>query len=185
MRRNKRLHSTADAPDRKPGLKRAAEHVFFGVDGGIAGTVYGTLVVMAALVAAYATEKHPWRLAAVVSSTALVLWFAHLYAHGLSESIAQKRHLNREQLTSIVRRELGILLAAAAPTTALVLGAIGLFRETTAVWLALAVGLVTLAAEGIRFSRLERLGLAGTVVATSINLALGSVVVAMKVALAH
>jgi Ca2+/Na+ antiporter len=132
----------------RPTFKRAAEHVFFGVGGGIASMVYGTIVVMATLTAAYATETHPWKLAGIVLSAALVLWIAHLYAHGLSESIVQERHLSRDELSAMVRRELGILLAAAAPTAALVLGAIGLFGETTAVWLALAVGLVTLAAEG-------------------------------------
>ena len=174
-----------DAPGRRPRLTRAAKHVFIGVDRGISSTVYGTIVVMAALTAAYATEKHPWKLAVIVASTALVLWVAHLYAHGLSESITKNRRLTKDELAALVDRELGILLAAAAPTTALVLGAVGLFRETTAVWLALGVGLVTLAAEGVRFARLERLGLAGTVVATGLNLALGLLVVAMKVALAH
>jgi hypothetical protein len=172
-------------PGGRPAFKRAAEHVFFGVGGGIASTVYGTIVVMATLTAAYATETHPWKLAGIVLSAALVLWIAHLYAHGLSESIVQERHLSRDELSAIVRRELGIPLAAAAPTAALVLGAIGLFGETTAVWLALAVGLVTLTAEGVRFARLEGFGLVGTVVAMGLNLALGLLVVAMKVALAH
>jgi hypothetical protein len=166
-------------------LRRAAEHVFFGVGGGIASTVYGTIVVMATLTAAYATETKPWKLAGIVVSAALVLWIAHLYAHGLSESIVLNRRLRRDELAAIVRRELGILLAAAAPTAALLLGAIGLFRETTAVWIALGVGLVTLAVEGIRFARLERLGFLGTVAAMGVNLALGLLVVALKVAVAH
>jgi hypothetical protein len=170
---------------RKESFRRAAEHVLFGVGAGIAGTVYGTVVVMATLTAAYATEKHPWKLATIVMSTAFVLWIAHLYAHGLSESIVEDRRLRIDELGAIVRRELGILLAAAAPAVMLVLGAIGLFKETTAVWLALTVGLVTLAAEGVRFARLESLGPLGTVVAMGANLALGLLVVALKVALAH
>jgi hypothetical protein len=174
-----------DAPGRSPTFRKAAEHVFFGVGGGIASTVYGTVVVMATLTAAYATEKHPWKLAVIVVTTALVLWIAHLYAHGLSASIEQNRRLSGDELLAIVRRELGILLAAAAPAFALALGALGVFRETTAVWLALAVGLVTLAAEGVRFARLERLGPLGTIVAMAVNLALGLLVVAMKVAVAH
>ena len=93
--------------------------------------------------------------------------------------------LTRDELGALFGRELGILLAAAAPTAALVLGALGVFHETTAIWIALGVGLVTLAAEGIRFARLERLGPMGTVVAMAINLALGLVVVALKVLVAH
>jgi hypothetical protein len=167
------------------GLRRATERVLFGVGSGIASTVYGTIVVMAALTAAYATERHPWKLAVVVFSTAFVLWLAHLYSHGLSESIVENRRLTGAELRAIVRRELGILTAAVAPTTALVLGAVGTFRESTAVWLALGAGLLTLGVEGVRFARLERLGRSATAVVVGANLALGCLVVAMKAALSH
>jgi hypothetical protein len=177
--------SAAEAHAGGPRLRRAAQHVLFGVGGGIASTVYGTIVVMAALTAAYATEKRPWKLVAVVASTALVLWIAHLYAHGLSESIVRNRRLSGDEIVALVRRELGILLAAVLPVSALVFGGIGVFRETTAVWLALTAGLVTLAAEGVRFARLERLGPLGTVGAMGANLALGLLVVLLKVAVAH
>lgn len=177
--------TSVESSGRKPGLRRAGQHLFFGVGGGIASIVYGTVVVMATLTAAYATEKHPWKLASIVASAALVLWFAHVYSHALSESIVQKRRLSGAELLAILQRELGILLAAVAPIAMLVLGAIGVFRETTAVWLAISVGLVTLAVEGVRFARIERLGLLGTLVAMGGNLALGLLVVALKVAVAH
>jgi hypothetical protein len=174
-----------EAPERESAVLRASKHVFFGVRGGVASTVYGTIVVMATLTAAYASQKHPWKLAGIVASAAVVLWLAHLYAHGLAESIVKNRRLTTDELRALLGRELGILLAAVAPTTALVLGALGVFRETTAVWLAMSVGLVTLAAAGVRFARLERLGPVGIVAAASINLALGLLVVAMKVLIAH
>ena len=126
-----------DVPEPEPAVARAATHVFFGVEGGVASTVYGTIVVMATLTAAYATQKHPWKLAGIVVSASVVLWFAHLYAHGLSESIVTSRQLTKDELRALFGRELGILLAAVAPTTALVLGALGVFSETTAVWLAI------------------------------------------------
>jgi len=114
-----------------------------------------------------------------------VLWIAHLYAHGLSASIEHSRRLRRDELVAIVRRELGILLAAAAPTFALLLGASGVLAETAAVWLALGIGLVTLAVEGLRFARFERLALPGTLMAMGVNLALGIAIVVMKVEVAH
>ena len=77
------------------------------------------------------------------------------------------------------------MLAGVLPFLALALGAIGVLREDNAVWVALAVGLATLGAEGIRFARLEQLGLAGTVVATAANVALGLIVVALKVFVEH
>jgi hypothetical protein len=174
-----------DNPSHRTTATRVAEHVFFGVGAGIASTVYGTVLVMATLTAAYATEKHPWKLAVIIATTTFVLWIAHLYAHGLSASIEGSRRLRRAELVAILRRELGILLAAAAPTIALLLGASGVLAEPAAVWLALGIGLVTLAVEGLRFARLERLALPGTVMAMGLNLALGIAIVALKVEVAH
>jgi hypothetical protein len=156
-----------------------------GTGGGIASTVYGTVVVMATLTAAYATEKHPWRLAVLVWTTAAVLWFAHLYAHGLAESVAQKRRLSGDELVQIAHRELGILLAAAVPSSALLLGALGVLKESTCVWVALTIGLATLAAEGVRYARLETLGRAATLGMVGANVGLGLLVVGLKVAIAH
>jgi hypothetical protein len=159
--------------------------LIFGVGSGIASIVYGTVVAMATLTAAYATEKDPWKLAVLVASTAFVLWIAHLYAHGLSESIEHDRRLERGDITRIARRELGILLAAALPVAALVLGAVGLLGRSASVWLALGIGLATLAVEGIRYARLEHLGRGATLAAIGTNLALGLLVVALKVGLQH
>jgi hypothetical protein len=139
---------------------------------------------MATLTAAYASEKDPWKLAITVTAAVLVLWLAHVYAHTLGEAVAEGRDKLYE-MGSVARRELGIMLAAVLPVVALVLGAIGVFREVSAVWVALGVGLFTLGAEGVRFARLEGLGRAGTFAATGLNVALGLLVVALKVVVAH
>ncbi|MGZ6617531.1 MAG: hypothetical protein ACXVFQ_24285, partial [Solirubrobacteraceae bacterium] len=112
---------------------------------------------MATLTAAYASQKDPWKLATTVAGAVFVLWIAHVYAHTLSEAVAEGRQ-KLHAMGSIARRELGIVLAAAGPIAALVLGAIGVLDETTAVWVALGVGLFTLGAEGVRFARLEGFG---------------------------
>jgi hypothetical protein len=139
---------------------------------------------MATLAAAYSSQKDPWKLATVVAATVTVLWVAHVYAHTLAEHVAgHQRRLTG--LGIVARRELGIVLAGVLPCIALVLGAIGVLVESRAVWVALGIGLGTLAAEGIRYARLEELGLGGTIAATGLNLALGLIVVALKVLLAH
>jgi hypothetical protein len=164
---------------------RSVARLLFGAGDAIASTVYGTVVAMATITAAYAATKDPWRVAATASTTAAVLWIAHLYAHGLSERINRGRRLTRSDLAPIARRELGILLAAVLPVAALVLGATGTVREPVAVWLALGAGLATLTAEGVRYARLERLGRRAAFVAVVANLTLGLLVVLMKIALAH
>jgi hypothetical protein len=176
--------TATDGLAKRPDFSRAAAHVLFGVGRGIAGTVYGTVVVMATLTAAYASEKDPWRLATTVGAAVLVLWVAHVYAHALSESIAESR-VKLAGLRSIARRELGIVLAAVLPIVSLALGAVGVLRESRAIWLALGVGLFTLGAEGVRYARLEGLGRVGTLAATGLNLALGLLVVALKILVAH
>ncbi len=152
---------------------------------GIAGTVYGTIVVMATIAAGGKGEVDAWRLAVIVVATVVVLWFAHVYAHGLGESIELGRRLDRAELAAVARREVAIVLAAVAPVTALVLGATGVIRESRAIWLALVIGLLALAVQGVRYARVERLGRIGTLISVSLNLGLGLVIVGLKALLAH
>lgn len=165
--------------------RRGVSEALFGTGGAIAGTVYGTIVVMATITAAYGAQRDPWRLAVIVWSTALVFWVAHLYAHGLAESISRRQRVSGAELVHIARREVGILLAAALPSSALLLGALGVVRESRSVWLALVLGLFTLVVEGIRYARLETLGWAATSAIVAANVGLGLFVVVLKVAVAH
>jgi len=152
----------------------------------IAGAVYGTIVVLATLAAgATAYQSDLWRLGAIVSASVLILWIAHAYAHALGESLSLGRRLTRAELMTITSREVAIPLASIPPLTAIALGALGVVRNSTAVWLALAFGVATLAIQGIRYARLERLSRLGTLVAVALNLSLGLVIVALKVLLSH
>jgi hypothetical protein len=151
---------------------------------GIASIVYGTVTAMAT-VTAFGSEQDAWKVARLVGATAIVFWIAHLYAHALSESIAEGRLLRPAVVASIAHREFGIVLAAVLPITALVLGATGVMREGSAAWVAMGVGLATLAVEGARYARLERLRVAGTLTAIASNVVLGLLVVALKVGLSH
>jgi hypothetical protein len=155
----------------------------FGSQRGIAGTVYGTIVVMGSLAAG--SDAEPWRLATIATSTVLVLWIAHVYSHALAETIAAGRRLDRLEVIDVMRRELPIPLAAVGPVSALVLGAAGVLRESTAIWLAFGIGLATLAAQGIRYAGVEGFTRTGTIVAVAVNLSLGLVIVGLEAALAH
>lgn len=163
-----------------------AHRLLFGSASTIAGTVYGTIVVMATVTAGHQGEAtDATRLAVVVGVTVLVLWVAHLYAHALAESIERGRRLDRAELGAVARREWSIPAAAAAPIAMLVLAAFGVLAEQTAVWLALGIGVVTLGVQGARYAALERLGRTGTVVAIAVNLLLGLAIVGLKAILAH
>ena len=82
-------------------------------------------------------------------------------------------------------RELGILLAVVPPSLALLLGAVGVLDETASIWLALGVGLLALALEGVRYARIERLGVAGTLLVMAANTGIGLLVVLLKAEVLH
>jgi hypothetical protein len=180
------LSAAMEAAPTDPTRARRAAHLVFGIDDRIAGTVFGTITTMATI-AAYgrAFQHNPFKVEELVVTTALVLWIGHVYSHGLSESIHQRRPLRAGGLWFVAQRELGILLAVVLPCAALTLGGIGVFSERNSIWLALALGLATLAVEGVRYARIEGLRFVGTLVAVALNMGLGFLVVALKVLVLH
>ena len=167
-------------------LARWARHVVLGGAGRIGSMVYGTILVMAALTAGYAAERHdPGKLVELVVSAVLVFWCAYVYAQALSESIEERRRLDRGTLERIASRELGMILAAVVPVLALLLGVIGVVSESTSIWLAILLGLALLSVQGYRYARVARFGRLGTALILLANLALGASVVLLKVTLVH
>ena len=162
------------------------KELVFGSAGGIAGTVYGTIVVMATVTAGSSGgETDAWRLAVTVTVTVLVLWIAHVYAHGIAESLERRRRLDRVELVSVARRELSIAAAAVVPVAVLVVAALGVLGAQTAVWLALGIGVVTLGVQGRRYAAVEQLDRTGTARAVALNVFLGLVIVGLEVLVAH
>jgi hypothetical protein len=124
-------------------------------------------------------------IAALVAVTCAVFWVAHVYAHALGHGVAHGEHLSLEELREIAGRESSIVEAALPPVLALLLGALGLVSAHTALWLAFALGLIVLGAQGLVFARVERLGLLGTFAVVAANLGLGLLLVALKLVVAH
>jgi hypothetical protein len=152
----------------------------------IAGTVYGTIIVMAILAAGARQFEHElWRLVAVGAVSVVVLWLAHVYSHGLAESLELGRRITVAEVSSIARHEYSIVIAAIPPLAAVGLGAADVLAERTAVRLALWVGVAALAAQGMRYARLERLSRSATFITVSLNLAIGLGLVALEVLIAH
>src|SRR4051812_49696820 len=121
-------------------VAQRATRVAIGIEGDVASTVYGTVVAMATLTAAFATEDHPATLAVIVASSTVVLWLAHLHAHLLGESLTTGRRISSDDVRRMAPAQAGIVLSALPPTACLLLEASGVLRENTAVALALAAG---------------------------------------------
>ncbi len=108
----------------------------------LAGFIYGTIVVLAVVVAAaQAYPDDAARIAALVGVTSVVFWLAHVYAHGVAESVADDQRFSLTRLRRIAQREASIVEAALPSFIALLLGAFGLLSTKAAIWLAIALGL--------------------------------------------
>jgi hypothetical protein len=160
--------------------------LLFGHHQSIAGTVYGTIVVMATVAAgSHGADTEAWALAVAVAVTVVVLWIAHVYSHTIAESLHRGRRLDTAEFVALARRELAIPIAAVAPTAALVLAAVGALRVQTAGWIALGLGVATLGVQGARYAAVERLGPGATAVSIALNVCLGLVIVGLKALIAH
>jgi hypothetical protein len=152
----------------------------------LGGFIYGTIVVLAVIVAgAKAFPDESGHIAVLVIVTTLVLWLAHVYAHGIAFSVGHQVHLSREELTLIVRRESSIVEAGVPSVVALLLGALGVIPTHVAIWASLGLGLTVLGAQGLVFARIERLGWLGTVAIVTANLMLGLLLIVLKLLLTH
>jgi hypothetical protein len=151
-----------------------------------AGFIYGTIIVLAVIVAGARAYPHAsGHIAALVAVTATALWLGHVYAHGLGQSVALDRRISLAELRHIARREGSIIEAALPPIGALLLGAFGAVSTRVAVWAAFALGLLVLAAEGMAIARAERLGWLGTLAVVAANLSFGVLLVGLKLLLTH
>ena len=152
----------------------------------LAGFIYGTIVVLSVLVAgSRAYPDDAGRIAVLLVVTSTVFWLAHVYAHGVADSIGREEHISLPALRRMARREGAIVEATLPPVVALLLGAFGVVSTDAAVWLAFALGLLVLAVEGLVVARVERLGALGTVGLVAANLALGLTLVVLKLVVAH
>jgi hypothetical protein len=165
-------------PDAERALTTAGERV--------AGFTYGTLVTLSMVIAgAKLYPDGPGRIAAFVVLTTVALWLAHVYAHTIGQSVSHERRLRLSELRHIARREGAIVEAALPPVVPLLLAAVGVVSTQVALWAAFGLGLVVLGAQGVQFARIERLGPLRTVVAVTVNVGVGLVLVAAKVVLTH
>jgi hypothetical protein len=152
----------------------------------LGGFVYGTIVVLSVIVTGLkAFPDALWHVALLVAVTTVVFWLAHVYAHGIAFSIGREEHLSLTELRGIARQEASIVGSGVPPEIALVLGATGVLSDQVATWSAFGLGLAVLALVGVRFARIEHLGAAQTIFAVLTNLALGLVLIGLKVLVVH
>jgi hypothetical protein len=134
---------------------------------------------------AKAYPHHASKIVVLLAVTAVVFWLAHVYAHSLAHVVAEDEHLSFAELRRIGRHESSIIEAAIPPLVPLLLAAFGLISTKAGVWIAYGLGLAVLMASGLIFARVERLGWPATLVVVALNVALGVILVALKLVVTH
>ena len=147
----------------------------------LTNSIYGTVLAIA-LIAAYSAEEDldALLIAVALLVTLCVFWLAHTQAELLAVRYAVGHPLTPEERREALHHGRPMLEAGFPPALGLLLGAAGLVSDSTAVSIALAIGVAELAAWGIAVGSRERLGTLGTVGVTAANVTLGLAVVGMK-----
>jgi hypothetical protein len=152
----------------------------------LGGYTYGTIIVLATIVAGAQAYKHgAGHIAILVLVTTVVFWLAHVYADALADSLAKEQRISWAELGEIAARESSIIEAAVTPVLLILLSKTGLYSVRTSAWLAFLAGLLVLVTEGFAFARAERLGALATLAIVGANLALGLALVGLKLFVSH
>ncbi len=165
-------HSTRSGPDLRPLVVRTG--------GSATEAVYGLLVATSVIAVSYdAPDAGPVALAVLV--TAVVFWLAHVYANMLGRGVSEARRPARTELVGGLREHWSLVEVVVPVVLVLVLGAVGVIPDRAALVAATAIALVELAAAGGYAAVRHGAGPRGTVASAAIALALGLVVVLLKV----
>ena len=152
----------------------------------LGGFIYGTILSLAVLIGGVKAFPHSaWHIVVLLAVTAVVFWLAHVYAHSLAHVVSEDRHLSFAELRRIARHESSIIEATIPPVAALLLAVFGLLSTNAAAWIAYGLGLAVLTASGLIFARVERLGWLATLMVVALNVALGVVLVGLKLFVSH
>lgn len=149
----------------------------------ISHAIYGTIIVTALLVTLQDHGFTADEVIAAIVSTAVALFFAHVYASGLGRRMVARRRPERTEVKALVVDNLPLLVAVLSPILVLVLAAAGLFSVETALTIAIAVGLVSLFAMGFGFGKTTDHGLPASLGLGVSSAGAGAVIVALESAL--
>jgi hypothetical protein len=149
------------------------------------GAVYGSLLAASVVVGQAPLQESvpPVELAVILLATGAVFWLVHVYSRTLGHYVIDGR-FHRHRLAHVMREESPIILAAIPPAlAALVVGAVG--NASAAAWWAFFVAIAGQVVWAIVAAREAGQPRIGVFVAAAVNLGLGLVLVALKVAISH
>jgi hypothetical protein len=152
----------------------------------LAGAIYGTIVATAVVsgIDASSRDSSAWRAFWLLLASGVFFWAAHVYAFLLADRIQGHHRTRREDIGRVMSREWPLLQSSVPLAVPLALGWLGILSSDAALGLAMLVGVATLVAWGVAFSRREGYGLAGIAGAASTNALVGMTIIGLKAAVA-
>ncbi len=145
-----------------------------------ARSVYGTIVVLALLLAVQPHSPGPLPAAALVVGTLLAILGAEAYSEILGAEVELRRRLDRDERVERYR-ELGLMFAAAVwPVAFLLLAAVGVLEEDTAFGLGIWLSVAMLFAYGFLARRLSHGSVFSAVVSAAVLGLIGLLLAAFK-----
>lgn len=148
--------------------------------------VYGLLLALSviAVTREYDSVPAPGRVALSVLITAVVFYFAHVYADLLGRGVSQGQELTAGAVGHAMREHFSLVAVASPLLVVLGAGAMEWIPDRAAIVAATGIALAELAAAG-SFAALRRgAGPRGTIVSAAVAVGLGAIVVLLK-ALVH
>jgi hypothetical protein len=122
-----------------------------------AGAIYATVVYLTILVLLEEDRTDPEDAAGILVGTALVFWFAHIYAH-LVPRIATEGRLLTGMLRETAEDQVGALVAVVFPLIPLILAMLGVLDGRAGLRAAVAAGVLSLAFFAVREARIAGVG---------------------------
>jgi hypothetical protein len=149
----------------------------------LAGAIYGT-IVSTAVVAGLGekTSVSPARAFWILLASGVFFWAAHVYAFLLADRLHGRHRMKWDDVSRVMSREWPLLQSSFPLAVPLALGSLGIIDGDSALGLATFVGVASLAAWGILFSRREGHGPAGMVGAAAANATVGLLIIGLKLA---
>lgn len=128
-----------------------------------------------------ASSKSLGEIALTMFVTGAVFWLAHVYANVLERRLRARRRLTRAEIREELDEEWPLVGVGVLPMALLAAGALFDARRATMLWVVTIICLAELALVGIVIGRRSGYGVRDTLVVVLANLAMGLVVVSLKV----
>lgn len=149
--------------------------------GSVTEGIYGLILAVSVIAVSREYESNnAGTIAVTVLVTGIVFWLAHVYARILARSMRGDSWPTRAEAREVLRHDWPLVEVTLPLVAILLLGALDILGDTTAVLFAVLAALLELGTSGAYAARSSGAGVPMTVVSALVAVALGGAVVVLK-----